>query len=54
METEVVKTFQVSFLVIICLIAVVMVGVEQGKEPSTDRPSDTKGELERLKEERRN
>ncbi|WP_206749784.1 hypothetical protein [Synechococcus sp. UW179A] len=54
METEVVKTFQVGVLVVIFLVAVVMVGVEQGKEPSMDRPTDTKGELERLKEERQN
>ena len=40
METEVVKTLQV--------------GVKQGKKPGMDRPTDTKGELERLKEERQN
>ena len=54
METEVVKTLQVGVLMVICLVAVVMVGVEQGKKPSMDRPTDTKGELERLKEERQN
>ena len=40
METEVVKNFQV--------------GVEQGRESSMDRPTDTKGELRRLNEERQN
>ena len=54
METEVVKTLQVGVLMVICLVVVVMVGVEQGKKPSMDRPTDTKGELERLKEERQN
>ena len=54
METEVVKTFQVGVLVVISLVAVVVVGVQQGKERSMDRPTDTKGELERLKKERQN
>ena len=38
----------------ISLDAVVMVEVEPGEEPSMDGPTDTKGELERLKEERQN
>ena len=54
METEVVKTLEVGVLMVICLVAVVMVGVEQGKKPGMDRTTDTKGELERLKEERQN
>lgn len=48
------KTFQVGVLVVISLVAVVVVGVQQGKERSMDRPTDTKGELERLKKERQN
>ena len=54
METEVVKTFQLGMLVVIFLVTIVMVGVEQDRKSRMDRPTDTKGELQRLKEERQN
>ena len=54
METEVVTTLQLGMLVVICLVTIVMVGVEQDRKSRMDRPTDTKGELQRLKEERQN
>ncbi|WP_250395149.1 hypothetical protein [Synechococcus sp. MU1655] len=33
---------------ITCRVAVVVVGVDQGKQPDSKRPVESKGELERL------
>ena len=49
-----VKTLQLAVIAALSLVAVVVAGVQQGKEPSMDRPVETRGELERLKEERLN
>ena len=48
------KTLLSATVAVLALVAVVAVGVQQGKEPSMDRPVDTKGELERLRNERLN
>ena len=47
-----VRTLHLAAIAALSLVTVVVVGVQQGKEPSMDRPVETKGELERLKEER--
>jgi len=48
------RTLLTATVALLCLVAVVVVGVQQGKEPSMDRPVETKGELERLRDERLN
>ena len=48
------RTLLSATVAVLALVAVVAVGVQQGKEPSMDRPVDTKGELERLRNERLN
>jgi|TARA_B100000073_G_scaffold155237_1_gene128229 hypothetical protein len=48
------RTLQLAAIAVLSLLCVVVLGVQQGKEPSMDRPVETKGELERLKEERLN
>ena len=47
-----VKTLQLAAIAALSPVTVVVIGVQQGKEPSMDRPVETRGELERLKEER--
>ena len=49
-----VRTLQLAAIAALSLVTVVLVGVQQGKEPSMDRAVETKGELKRLKEERLN
>ena len=48
------RTLLLAAIAILSLLFVVVLGVQQGKEPSMDRPVETRGELERLKKERRN
>ena len=48
------RTLLSATVAVLALVAVVAVGVQQGKKPSMDRPVDTKGELERLRAERLN
>ena len=48
------RTLLSATVAVLALVAVVAVGVQQGKEPSMDRPVETRGELERLKKERLN
>ena len=46
------RTLQIGAIAVLALITVVVVGVDQGKQPSSDRPAESKGQLERLREER--
>jgi hypothetical protein len=46
------RTLLLAAIAVLSLLSVVVLGIQQGKEPSMDRPVETKGELERLKEER--
>ncbi len=46
------RTLLLAGIAVLSLLSVVVLGIQQGKEPSMDRPVETKGELERLKEER--
>tara|TARA_B100000073_G_scaffold155535_1_gene128484 strand:- start:141 stop:296 length:156 start_codon:yes stop_codon:yes gene_type:complete len=48
------RTLLLAAIAVLSLLSVVVLGIQQGKEPSMDRPVETKGELERLKEERLN
>ena len=48
------RTLLLAAIAILSLLFVVVLGVQQGKEPSMDRPVETRGELERLKKERLN
>ena len=48
------RTLLLAAIAVLSLLGVVVLGVQQGKVPSMDRPVETKGELKRLKEERLN
>ena len=50
MKTGIAKGFHVTLLSAIYLAAVVIVGIEQSKQPGIDRPVESKGELERQEE----
>jgi len=45
------RTLQIRAIAILTLLTVVVVGIDQGKQPSSDRPAESKGQLERLKRE---
>ena len=46
-----VRTLQIGTIAVLSLVTVVVVGVHQGKQPSSERPVESKGQLERLKHE---
>ena len=45
------KALQIAMTAVLSLVAVVVVGVQQGKQPRSSRPVETKGALERLEHE---
>ena len=47
-----VRTLQLGAIAVIALVIVVVVGIDQGRQRSIDRPAETKGQLERLRDER--
>tara|TARA_B100001121_G_C18544714_1_gene552418 strand:- start:392 stop:562 length:171 start_codon:yes stop_codon:yes gene_type:complete len=47
-----VRTLQLGAIAVIALVVVVVVGIDQGRQRSIDRPAETKGQLERLRDER--
>jgi len=47
----IVRTLQIGVLAILALVMVVVVGVQEGKQPNSDRPAESKGQLERLRHE---
>ncbi|KZR87895.1 hypothetical protein MITS9509_00695 [Synechococcus sp. MIT S9509] len=46
-----VKTLQIGTLAVLALVTVVVLGVDQGRQPNSDRPAESKGQLERLRQE---
>ena len=42
---------QTGAIAVLALVVFVVVGVDQGKQPGSKRPVESKGELERLREE---
>ena len=46
-----VQTLQIGVIAMPALVVVIVVGVQEGKQPSIDRPAESKGQLERLRHE---
>lgn len=46
-----VRTLQIGVIAMLALVVVVVVGVQEGKQPSSDRPAESKGQLKRLRHE---
>jgi len=46
-----VQILQLGAIAVLALVTVVVVGVDQGKQRSSERPAESKGQLERLREE---
>ena len=46
-----VRTLQIGVIAILALVVVVVVGVQEGKQPGSERPAESKGQLERLRHE---
>ena len=44
-----VRTLQIEAIAMLALVVVVVVGVQEGKQPSSDRQSESKGQLARLR-----
>ena len=47
----IVRTLQIGVMAMLALVMVVVVGVQEGKQPSSDRPAERKGQLEHLRHE---
>ena len=47
----IVRTLQIGVMAMLALVMIVVVGVQEGKQPSSDRPAESKGQLERLRHE---
>ncbi len=45
------RTLQLGTIAVLALVTIVVVGVDQGRQPSSDRPAESKGQLERLRHE---
>ena len=45
------RTLQIGVIAMLALVVVVVVGVQEGKQPSSDRPAESKGQLKRLRHE---
>ena len=45
------KALQIATIAVLSLVAVVVVGVQQGKQPRSGKPVETKSALERLEHE---
>ena len=46
-----VRILQIGRIAILALVVVVVAGVQEGKQPSSDRQSESKGQLARLRHE---
>ena len=46
------RILQLGTIAVLALVSVVVVGVDQGRQRSIDRPAESKGQLERLRDER--
>ena len=47
----IVRTLQIGVMAMLALVMIVVLGVQEGKQPSSDRPAERKGQLERLRHE---
>ena len=47
----IVRTLLIGVIAMLALVMIVVVGVQEGKQPSSDRPAESKGQLERLSHE---
>ena len=45
------RTLQIGVISMLALVMIVVLGVQEGKQPSSDRPAERKGQLERLRHE---
>lgn len=45
------RTLQIGAIAVLALLFVVVLGVQESKQPSSDRPAESKGQLERLRHE---
>ena len=50
-QVVILKALQIATIAVLSLVAVVVVGVQQGKQPRSGKPVETKGALERLEHE---
>ena len=47
----IVRTLQIGVIAMLTVVMIVVLGVQEGKQPSSDRPAERKGQLERLRHE---
>ena len=47
----IVRTLQIGVMAMLTLVMIVVLGVQEGKQPSNERPAERKGQLERLRHE---
>ena len=47
----IVRTLQIGVIAMLALVMIVVLGVQEGKQPSSDRPAEREGQLERLRHE---
>ena len=47
----IVRTLLIGVIAMLTLVMIVVLGVQEGKQPSSDRPAERKGQLERLRHE---
>ena len=45
------RVLELGLIAVLGLLAVVLVGIDQGRQPDSKRPVETKGELEELHKE---
>jgi len=46
-----VRTLHIGVIARLALVMIIIVGVQKGKQPTSDRPDERKGQLERLRHE---
>jgi len=47
----IVRTLLIGVIAMLALVMIVVVGVQEGKQRRSDRPAESKGQLERLRHE---
>ena len=47
----IVRTLQIGVIAMLALVMIVVLGVQEGKQPNSDRPAERKEQLERLRHE---
>ena len=46
-----VRTLQIGVIAMLALVMIVVVGVQEGKQRRSDQPAESKGQLERMRNE---